>query len=138
MAKFSPPARKKTSVKTSLRVPVNMLKRLHDEMAETGYNKKQRSTWIDQAVTMLLNRPDYPNLVAEEFIVPGSTESIPVSLSENSAEKLNDALNNVARTEEIKKDRSAIIRTAIIQRLLAQSGLQVSPQETLSQATNEE
>jgi len=130
VAKFTPPVKKRSGVKTSLRIPVNMLNRLHEEMATTGYNKKQRSTWIDEAITMLLQRPDYPNLVAEEFIVPGSTEAIPVSLNENSAEILSQALESVEQIEKIKKDRSAIIRTAIIQRLLAQSGMQVSPQET--------
>lgn len=130
MAKFTPPQKSKGPVRTTLRIPTGMLTKMDQVMQSEGYNKKQRSLWIGEAIANLIGRGDFPGLVAEEFIVPGSTKSIPIALSEEIVREINDSLNRIEEEEETRKDRSALIRTSIIQRIMSQQGMQLSPQET--------
>lgn len=133
MAKFTPLTRQSNNNRTSLRVPVAMLKSMNQNMEASGFNRKQRSLWMQDAIKDLLARPDYTNLVAEEFITPGSTESIPVSLSDELTEAIAVAVAQVETVENIRKDRSCLIRTAITQRLMAESGMQLYPRGTPNQ-----
>ncbi|MBU3071348.1 hypothetical protein KOI40_16095 [Aestuariicella sp. G3-2] len=130
MAKFTPPQKNKGPIRTTLRIPTGMLNKMDQVMLTEGYNKKQRSLWIGEAIENLIERGDFPGLVAEEFIVPGSTKSIPIALSEDIVRSINDSLNRIEEEEDTRKDRSALIRTAIIQRIMSQQGMQLSPQET--------
>lgn len=130
MAKFTPRPKTRGPVRTTLRIPAGMLTKLDQVMEKEGYNKKQRSIWISEAVANLIARNDFPGLVAEEFIVPGSTKSIPVALSEDLVRDMATSLIRIEEEEDTRKDRSALIRTAIIQRIMAQQGMQLSPQET--------
>lgn len=130
MAKFSLPKVNDNSARSSIRVPKTMLAKIDDAMEQSGYNRKQRSRWIEDITLSFLQRSDAPNLIAEEFIVPGSTEAIPVTLSNNLDNQINAVLERVQQEEGIRKDRSAVIRTAITQNLLARAGRQLSPKET--------
>lgn len=130
MAKFSLPKATDESSRSSIRVPKSMLGKIDEAMEQSGYNRKQRSKWIESITTTFLQRSDAPNLIAEEFIVPGSTEAIPVTLGNALDEKIIGVLERVLREEDIRKDRSAVIRTAITQDLLARAGRQLSPKET--------
>ncbi len=130
MAKFTPRQKSKGPIRTTLRIPTAMLNKMDQVMLSEGYNKKQRSLWISEAITNLIQRGDFPGLVAEEFIVPGSTKSIPVALSEEIVTGIANSLTRIEEEEDTRKDRSALIRTAIIQRIMAQQGMQLSPQET--------
>lgn len=142
MAKLSPPARtagnKKIGVKTSLRVPKMMLDKMEVAMIKDGFNKKQRTTWINLAIHELLLRDDYTNLIAEEFIEPGTTRPIPLDINYDLIDKIEHALEQVARQEGVKAERSALLRTAIIQKIMAskKSSL-VSPKETLKRQEQE-
>lgn len=138
MTKFSPPSRAKSNLRTSLRVPPAMLKLINEDMARSGFNRKQRSQWLQAVIHDLLARPDFSNLVAEEFIMPGATESIPVSLNEELVAAIASAVAQVEQEEGIKKDRSALIRTAITQRFMARSGMQLSPVETAASGNQTE
>lgn len=131
MAKFTPRPKSRGPVRTTLRIPAGMLTKLDQVMAAEGYNKKQRSVWISEAVANLIARNDFPGLVAEEFIVPGSTKSIPIAMSEDLVRDMATSLLRIEEEENTRKDRSALIRTAIIQRIMAQQGMQLSPQETV-------
>ncbi len=130
MAKFSLPKAGDNSARSSIRVPKTMLAKIDEAMEQSGYNRKQRSKWIEDITLSFLQRSDAPNLIAEEFIVPGSTESFPVTLSNNLDNQTNTVLERVQQEEAIRKDRSAVIRTAITQNLLARAGRQLSPKET--------
>lgn len=132
MAKFSLPKAADSSSRSSIRVPKSMLVKIDEAMEQSGYNRKQRSKWIEDITLNFLQRSDAPNLIAEEFIVPGSTEAIPVTLSNTLDEQINSVLERVLQEEDIRKDRSAAIRTAITQNLLARAGRQLSPKETRS------
>lgn len=125
--KFSPPKQKSSnkSIRTSIRVPQNMLNKVHHEMEAGGYNKKQRVSWITEAIVSLLENPDNTNLIAEEFIHPGSSTQIPIVLTESMDESISQVIENTFSIEAIEKDRSAFVRTAILQRLLAKKLLTV-------------
>ena len=133
MAKFSLPKAEEGITRSSLRVPSNMLPRIEEAMANSPYNRKQRSKWIADITEQFLLRSDAPNLVAEEFIVPGSTASIPVTLSTELDEKINQMIERVLMEEGSRTDRSSVIRTAITQQLMANVGMQLSPKETRNQ-----
>ena len=135
MTKFSLPKPSDKGTRSSIRIPKPMLERIDQAMAKGNYNKKQRSKWIEDITLQFLKRSDAPNLIAEEFIVPGSTEAIPVTLTNALDEKISKVLEQVIQEEGVRKDRSALLRTAISQHLLALSGMQLSPKETRLQWT---
>lgn len=130
MAKFALPKANEKGTRSSIRIPRAMLVKMDEAMASAGYNKKQRSRWIEDLTHVFLDRSDSANLIAEEFIVPGSTEAIPVTLSEHLDQRIMTILEKVLVTEGVKKDRSSVLRTAITQQLMALSGAQLSPEET--------
>lgn len=133
MTKFSLPKGADKGTRSSIRVPKTMLERIDQAMSKSNYNKKQRSRWIEDITHQFLKRSDAANLIAEEFIVPGSTEAIPVTLTTELDEKINGVLAQVLVEEGVRKDRSSLLRTAITQHLLALSGMQLSPRETRPQ-----
>ena len=133
MTKFSLPKASDKGTRSSIRIPRPMLEKIDLAMAGSGYNKKQRSRWIEDITHHFLQRSDAANLIAEEFIVPGSTEAIPVTLTAELDEKINLVLEQVIQEEGVRKDRSSLLRTAITQHLLALAGMQLSPKETRSQ-----
>ncbi|NIB40735.1 hypothetical protein HBA55_14130 [Pseudomaricurvus alkylphenolicus] len=126
MAKFTLPKKTVPTIRTSLRIPALMRDKLHQHMETEGYNQKQRNIWITEAIESLLQRSDFPNLVAEEFIQAGSTVPIPLTLSGSLNDQINTALTTIEDQEGISKDRSALLRTAIIQRMLANQNMQLS------------
>lgn len=126
MTKFSLSNKKAAVVRSSLRLPSAMVVCIHENMKSNGFNLKQRASWIESVTEEFLSRPDTANLIAEEFISPGTTESIPISISSNLDEKIKQALENVQSEEGVEKNRSAVIRTAIIQRLLLAAGMQLT------------
>mgnify|MGYP003575846820 CR=1 FL=1 len=133
MTKFSLPKASDKGTRSSIRIPRPMLEKIDQAMAQSNYNKKQRSRWIEDITHKFLLRSDAANLIAEEFIVPGSTEAIPVTLSAELDEKINQVLEQVIQEEGLRKDRSALLRTAITQHLMALAGMQLSPKETRNQ-----
>jgi len=108
-----------------------MLTQIEVEMKASRYNLKQRNLWVNEAILNLLSRIDYAALIAEEFMEAGSTTPIPVTLNDSINAKINVSLKHVEVEEGIVKDRSALLRTAIIQRLLTASGLQLSDKSML-------
>lgn len=130
MTKFSLPKPSDKGTRSSIRVPRSMLEKIDLAMAGSDYNKKQRSRWIEDITYQFLKRSDAANLVAEEFIVPGSTEAIPVTLTHELDREITRVLEQVVAEEGVRKDRSALLRTAITQQLLSLAGMQLSPKET--------
>lgn len=130
MAKFTPPSLQESVTRTSIRVPREMLLQLENALQRSSFNRKQRSLWIESITIQFLQRSDAANLIAEEFIVPGSTVSIPITIGKEFDGYINRAIESVLAEEGIRKDRSSVIRTAVTQLLLANAGMQLSPEET--------
>lgn len=124
MAKFTLPTQFggiEDQCRSSMRIPTSMLPLIEKDIVASGFNRKQRNLWLVEVINDLLANPDYANLVAEEFILPGSTSSMSIILSQQLDNQIAEALMHIKNSENATKDRSALIRTAIIQRLMTQS-----------------
>lgn len=124
--KFAPP--KKTVLNAvSMRIPKKMLVAMDSAIDKGDYNRKQRSLWVREAVDKLLLRPDAGELVAEEFITPGTTTQIPLSFTQQQIDAIQQLVAEMAEAEQVVLDRSSVIRTAIIQRIMAEQNAQLEP-----------
>ena len=106
----------------AVRVPIRMIPKIESNLSASGYNKKQRFFWFEDILKELFYKDDYHNLIAEEFIEPGTTKIINLSITIDTFKFLNDTVKEVEAKENVKTDRSSVIRTAILQRLLKASG----------------
>lgn len=132
MAKFGLPV--KSSSKTiNFRAPKRMVTLIDGAMKTGGYNNKQRSRWISEAIDTLLLRPDYANLVAEEFITPGTTTPLSVTTDEQLVARVDEAVEVVMTDEGVVSDKSGVIRTAILHRILNEKNAQLAPTEVPQQ-----
>tara|TARA_R110000868_G_scaffold395419_1_gene667073 strand:- start:905 stop:1291 length:387 start_codon:yes stop_codon:yes gene_type:complete len=122
MVKLKVPTTNVESRRSTVRLPTAMIPRIALDMEKSGFNKKQQSKWLNQALNELFNIPDYTDLIAEEFISAGTTKPITISLPIVTEKKIIDATKAVLDIEKIEKDKSAVIRVAIIQRLLKTEG----------------
>lgn len=102
----------------SLRVPKGMLPQIEADLLASGYNKKERTAWFEDILKDLFEDEDHLSLIAEEFITPGTTHTISLTISLETFEKVKEAVFAVKKQEQAITDRSSVIRTAIIQRLM--------------------
>ncbi|MEY8216023.1 MAG: hypothetical protein RPR97_16255, partial [Colwellia sp.] len=83
---------------------------------------KQRLFWFEDILKELFEKENFYNLIAEEFIEAGTTKIINLSISTDTFKIVGDTVKVVEEKENTKTDRSSVIRTAILQRLLKTSG----------------
>lgn len=103
-----------------------MVVKIDEDMVKLGFNKKQRSNWFAKVLNELFENDNYPQLVAEEFIVPGTTQPVAINIDLALLEKIDNAVSKTKELEQEDCDRSSVIRTAILQRLLQASGMQLN------------
>lgn len=103
--------------------PVNLHKRMTEQMEKLGYNKKQKSKWICEAIEMFL---DYPN-VEEQVSFQGKVSSKPDEKPEHEIFYIDTELKRKifdlqvsARLKfpELDSLQSRIVRAAIRQRII--------------------
>jgi hypothetical protein len=104
-------------------------------MAAQGWLMKRRSSWIANACEQLLAHPDCEALIREEFY-DGKTVTLPLSIDSNIVAKLNAVAERMTAPDRIF-DRSAVIRTAITQAVLAAHGRQFIPTVPLGDTQQE-
>lgn len=102
----------------AVRVPLKMVEKIEENLLASGYNKKQRLYWFEDVIAELFEKDDFHNLIAEEFIEAGTTKTINLSITVKTFELVKKVVKEVEEQEEVNTDRSSVIRTAIIQRLL--------------------
>lgn len=102
----------------AVRIPSKMVEKIETNLLASGYNKKQRLYWFEDVLAELFEKDDFHNLIAEEFIEPGTTKTINLSLTVKTFDIVKKVVQEVEAQEDVKTDRSSVIRTAIIQRLL--------------------
>jgi len=107
----------------AVRIPLKMVSKIESNLLKSGYNKKQRLFWFEDILRDLFENSDYHNLIAEEFIEAGTTKIINLSITTDTFKIINDAVKEVEQKESIKTDRSSVIRTAILQRLIKADSL---------------
>jgi hypothetical protein len=122
MVRIKNPTALQVQKRMSVRVPLGMVSRIEENLLASGYNKKQRFFWFEDILNGLFSSPDYHNLIAEEFITAGTTKVITLSISTETYKKIEETVTEVLTIEKYNTDKSSIIRTAIIQRLLKASG----------------
>jgi hypothetical protein len=109
----------------AVRVPLRMIRKIESDLLSSGYNKKQRLFWFEDILKELFKKENYHNLIAEEFIEAGTTKIVNLSITVDTFKIVNDTVKEVEEKEDTKTDRSSVIRTAILQRLLKASGQQL-------------
>ena len=109
---------KETVKRISLRVPKGMIADIEIDQFNSGYNKKERTLWIKDVLNELFETEDYHLFIAEEYIKAGTTKTISLIISLELFEKIKEAVKLVKEKEEQDCDRSSVIRTAILQRLM--------------------
>ena len=102
----------------AVRVPLKMTSKIESNLLKSGYNKKQRLFWFEDILKELFENSDYHNLIAEEFIEAGTTKIINLSITTDTFKVVNDTVKEVEQKENVRTDRSSVIRTAILQRLI--------------------
>lgn len=115
----------KPAKRIAVRVPIKMISRIEENLLNSGYNKKQRLYWFEDILKELFEKEGFHNLIAEEFIEAGTTKIINLSISTDTFKIVSDTVKKVEENENTKTNRSAVIRTAILQRLLKASGQQL-------------
>ncbi len=122
MVRIKNPTVEKPVKRMSVRVPEKMVSKIESNLLDSGYNKKQRLYWFEDILGELFTTDNYHSLIAEEFITAGTTKSINVSITVDTFKIVETTVLEVEKQENVKTDRSSIIRTAILQRLLKASG----------------
>ena len=112
----------KPAKRMAVRVPIKMIPKIEENLLDSGYNKKQRLFWFEDILKELFEKENFYNLIAEEFIEAGTTKIINLSISTDTFKRVSDTVKIVEEKENTKTDRSSVIRTAILQRLLKTSG----------------
>lgn len=109
--------------RTSLRLPAVAIEMIKRSMLKHGYGSRERSRWISEAVEQLVNKNDFWDLVAEEFMDNGENEVIPLTLEYRISSLINNAEVEVKEGSGNQVvDRSIILRAAISQRLITEGG----------------
>ena len=102
----------------AVRIPSKMIVKIEKDLLASGYNKKQRLFWFEDVLAELFEQKYFHNLIAEEFIEAGTTKTINLSITIKTFDLIKKVVKEVEEQENINTDRSSVIRTAIIQRLL--------------------
>lgn len=124
---FSLPGKTAKRRRISVRVPKKMIDDLNIAMQTIGLATRMRSSWISNSVIDLKKYSYYTDCVLEEWIESGNNTSIQISLNEQASIALDDMLKEIKNIEDNKSDmQSAIIRTAILQKLMETSNHTVS------------
>jgi hypothetical protein len=118
MVRIKNPTAIQSKKRMSVRVPLAMIARIEENLLASGYNKKQRYFWFEDILNELFTGPDYHNLIAEEFITAGTTKVVTLSISTETYKRVESTVTEVLDIEKYNTDKSSVIRTAIIQRLL--------------------
>lgn len=125
MVRIKNPISEQSVKRMAVRIPTRMVGRIETNLLASGYNKKQRLFWFEDIINELFATRDYHNLVAEEFIEAGTTKVVNFSITTETYKKIEVAIREVAEQENSQTDKSSVIRTAILQRLLKDSGISI-------------
>lgn len=113
---------KSSRKRISLRLPEKQLSLILQSMKKNGYGSKERSKWIEEAISGLLELAEYWDLVAENFTESGGSVSIPITLEGDIYLGLEESIDTCKRENIQRVDKSAVVRAAITQRLITEGG----------------
>lgn len=106
-------------VKITFVIPAGLQKDLKEKVVLDGYNLKEKSQWVSEAVEQLLTINSYIDLVKVNDQMHGFEKSESVLVDRKLKAKLEESIITIRRQyPEIEGVQSRIMRTAILQRLL--------------------
>ncbi len=106
-------------VKIAFVLPEPLQKDFRSHMVQAGYDLKEKSRWVSEAVEMLLNFNDYADLVKLNDEMSGFDKLESVVIERSLKKLMNEASVNVRKKyPSIEGVQSRIVRTAIVQRLI--------------------
>lgn len=104
--------------KVTVKMPAELKKSLPQKILGDGYNMRQKSKWVVEAVESLIGKTDWEGaLLSETITKPDSQDvfSVPVEL----VNQINmEAARITMNQPHLKANQSSIIRAAINRRLL--------------------
>lgn len=101
------------------RLHKSLLQEIAIYMSHEGYNLKEKSKWVSEAIETLLSIPDYPDLVKLNAEMHSFEKSDYVTIDKNLKNKLDESALTVKKQyPHLEGVLSLIIRTAIMQRML--------------------
>lgn len=107
-------------VKLSFVIPEALQRDLKEKMVRDGYDLKGKSRWVAEAVDELLTFRSYADLVKINDVMSGFEKMESVVVAKDLKRKLDEAVVEIrTKYPTIEGVQSRILRTAIVQRLLA-------------------
>ncbi len=108
----------KTIKRTSIRMPRKMLFSVDESMVLNGYNQKEKSKWISNAILNLEKMPAYSMYIEQCVIDADLDEKADVTLTTKAQESLDKMMLGVNLSIKNSDKQSRVIRAAIIQYLI--------------------
>lgn len=110
-----------SKVRISFVIPQNLQQDLKEKMVRDGYDLKGKSRWVSEAVDELLTLKSYADLVKINDEMSGFEKMESIVIARELKRKLDDAIVQIrTKYPTIEGVQSRILRTAIVQRLLAE------------------
>ena len=103
----------------TVRLPIDMIDEVKRDMEKHEYGRRQQSRWISEAIDRLLTMDYFPELVAEDYIADGRNKPVRISVPGTTSAGIDRAVPRVRRELKTEEVISKLVRTAIIQRLIA-------------------
>ena len=116
----APVGDKKMKSRISLWIPKKMKQEINQLLAKKGISSKKQSFWISNTVVNLAKRSDHLDCIIEEWLEPGISELIYVTLDMQAIEALDQLSNTLTVANMAEDNQSSIIRTAITQALITE------------------
>ncbi|MBV9576841.1 MAG: hypothetical protein JO149_09480 [Gammaproteobacteria bacterium] len=106
-------------VKVSFAIPAGLQKDLNERVVVDGYNLKEKSQWVAEAIEQLFQLKAFMDLVKVNDVMQGFEKLESVLIHRQLKMKLDESVIQIRRKyPEIEGVQSRILRTAILQRLL--------------------
>lgn len=113
------PQKAQEMIRTSVRVSKKMAEDVNQQVLRSGHNKRERSAWIVEALSNFIENEDAAMLVSEEFFEPpqGGSTTLSLTIPINIEREILRLLENIRTTYHVDKERSAVIRAALMTRV---------------------
>ncbi len=104
--------------KITVKLPSSLKSLLPIHILNDGYNMRQKSKWVVEAINALLSKEGWEGALLSELMVTPNTQDV-FSIPEEVAFKINQEVHRIALSNpSLNASQSAIIRAAINRRLL--------------------
>lgn len=106
-------------VKVTFFIPDKLQKEMREKIGSDGYSLREKSEWVSQAITRLLEANNYIDLVVLGDMLNGFEKVESILLDRDVKKKLSEAIISIRQEHpSIEGVQSRIIRTSIVQRIL--------------------